>query len=48
MTNFNWIQIFADAGTVVNTLVSNGTSNYTNAYTGEAVAASPATNTMAP
>ena len=48
MINFNWIQIFADAGTVVNTLVSNGTSNYTNAYTGEAVAASPATNTMAP
>ena len=40
MINFNWIQIFADAGTVVNTLVSNGTSNYTNAYTGEAVAAS--------
>lgn len=48
MINFKWIQIFADAGTVVNTLVSNGTSNYTNAYTGEAVAASPATNTMAP
>ena len=34
MINFNWIQIFADAGTVVNTLVSNGTSYYTNAYTG--------------
>lgn len=39
---------FADAGTVVNTLVNNGTSNYTNAYTGDAVAASPSTNTLAP
>lgn len=48
MTNFNWIQIFADAGTVVNTLVNNGTSNYTNAYTGDAVAANPSTNTLAP
>lgn len=48
MINFNWLQLFADAGTVVNTLVNNGTSNYTNAYTGEAVAASPSTNTLAP
>lgn len=48
MTNFNWLQLFADAGTVVNTLVNNGTSNYTNAYTGDAVAASPSTNTLAP
>lgn len=48
MTNFNWIQLFADAGTVVNTLVNNGTSNYTNAYTGAAVVADPITNTLAP
>lgn len=48
MINFNWLQLFADAGTVVNTLVNNGTSNYTNAYTGDAVAASPSTNTLAP
>ena len=48
MIDFNWLQLFADAGTVVNTLVNNGTSNYTNAYTGEAVAASPSTNTLAP
>lgn len=48
MTNFNWLQLFADAGTVVNTLVNNGTSNYTNAYTGDAVAANPSTNTLAP
>ena len=47
MIDFNWLQLFADAGTVVNTLVNNGTSNYTNAYTGEAVAASPSTNTLA-
>ena len=44
MIDFNWLQLFADAGTVVNTLVNNGTSNYTNAYTGDAVAA----NTLAP
>ena len=48
MIDFNWLQLFAEAGTVVNTLVNNGTSNYTNAYTGEAVAASPSTNTLAP
>lgn len=48
MTDFNWLQLFADAGTVVNTLVNNGTSNYTNAYTGDAVAANPSTNTLAP
>lgn len=48
MIDFNWLQLFADAGTVVNTLANNGTSNYTNAYTGEAVAASPSTNTLAP
>ena len=48
MIDFNWLQIFADAGTVVNTLVNNGTSNYTNAYTGDAVAANPSTNTLAP
>lgn len=48
MINFNWLQLFADAGTVVNTLVNNGTSNYTNAYTGDAVAANPSTNTLAP
>ena len=48
MIDFNWLQLFADAGTVVNTLVNNGTSNYTNAYTGEAVAASPSSNTLAP
>lgn len=48
MIDFNWLQLFADAGTVVNTLVNNGTSNYTNAYTGDAVAASPSTNTLAP
>ena len=48
MIDFNWLQLFADAGTVVNTLVNNGTSNYTNAYTGEAVAANPSTNTLAP
>lgn len=48
MIDFNWLQLFADAGTVVNTLVNNGTSNYTNAYTGEAVAASPSTNTLTP
>lgn len=48
MIDFNWLQLFADAGTVVNTLVNNGTSNYTNAYTGEAVAASPSANTLAP
>ncbi len=48
MTIFNYLQLFAEAGTVVNTLVNNGTSNYTNAYTGEAVAANPSTNTLAP
>lgn len=48
MIYFNWLQLFADAGTVVNTLVNNGTSNYTNAYTGDAVAANPSTNTLAP
>ena len=48
MINFNWLQLFADAGSVVNTLTNNGTSNYTNAYTGDAVAASPSTNTLAP
>lgn len=48
MTNIDWIQLFADAGTVVNTLVNNGTSNYTNAYTGAAVAANPSTNTLSP
>lgn len=48
MNDFKWLQLFADAGTVVNTLVNNGTSNYTNAYTGDAVAASPSTNTLAP
>ena len=48
MIDFNWLQLFADAGTVVNTLVNNGTSNYTNAYTGDAVAANPSTNTHAP
>ena len=48
MIDFNWLQLFADAGTVVNTLANNGTSNYTNAYTDEAVAASPSTNTLAP
>ena len=48
MIDFNWLQLFADAGTVVNTLVNNGTSNYTNAYSGDAVAASPSTNTLAP
>ena len=48
MIDFNWLQLFADAGTVVNTLVNNGTSNYTNAYTGDAVAANPSTNTLAP
>lgn len=48
MINTNWLQLFADAGTVVNTLVNNGTSNYTNAYTGDAVAANPSTNTLAP
>ena len=48
MIDFNWLQLFAYAGTVVNTLVNNGTSNYTNAYTGDAVAASPSTNTLAP
>ena len=48
MIDFNWLQLFADAGTVVNTLVNNGTSNYTNAYTGDAVAANPSTNTRAP
>lgn len=48
MNDFNWLQLFADAGTVVNTLVNNGTSNYTNAYTGDAVAANPSTNTLAP
>lgn len=48
MVDFKWLQLFADAGTVVNTLVNNGTSNYTNAYTGDAVAASPSTNTLAP
>lgn len=47
-TNFDYLQLFADAGTVVNTLVNNGTSNYTNAYTGDAVAASPSSNTLAP
>lgn len=46
MIDFNWLQLFADAGTVVNTLVNNGTSNYTNAYTGDAVAANPSTNTL--
>ena len=48
MIDFNWLQLFADAGSVVNTLVNNGTSNYTNAYTGDAVAANPSTNTLAP
>lgn len=48
MIDFNWLQLFADAGTVVNTLVNNGTSNYANAYTGDAVAANPSTNTLAP
>lgn len=48
MTNYNWLQLFADAGTVVNTLVKNGNSNYTNAYTGEAVTPNPSTNTLAP
>ena len=48
MIDFNWLQLFADAGTVVNTLINNGTSNYTNAYTGDAVAANPSTNTLAP
>ena len=48
MIDFNWLQLFADAGTVVNTLVNNGTSNYTNAYTGDAVTANPSTNTLAP
>ena len=48
MIDFNWLQLFADAGTVVNTLVNNGTSNYTNAYTVDAVAANPSTNTLAP
>lgn len=48
MVDFKWLQLFADAGTVVNTLVNNGTSNYTNAYTGDAVAANPSTNTLAP
>lgn len=48
MFNFNYLQLFADAGTLVNTLVNNGTSNYTNAYTGDAVAANPSTNTLAP
>ena len=48
MIDFNYLQLFADAGTVVNTLVNNGTSNYTNAYTGDAVGANPSTNTLAP
>lgn len=48
MTNFNYLQLFADAGSVVNVLTNNGTSNYTNAYTGEAVTASPSANTLAP
>lgn len=48
MINTNWLQLFADAGTVVNTLVKNGNSNYTNAYTGEAVTPNPSTNTLAP
>ena len=48
MTNYNWLQLFADAGTVVNTLVKNGNSNYTNVYTGEAVTPNPSTNTLAP
>lgn len=48
MTNYNWLQLFADAGTVVNTLVKNGTSNYTNAYTGDPVTPNPSTNTLAP
>ena len=48
MIDFNWLQLFADAGTVVNTLVNNGTSNYTNAYTGDAVAADLSTSSLAP
>ena len=48
MINTNWLQLFADAGTVVNTLVKNGNSNSTNAYTGEAVTPNPSTNTLAP
>ena len=48
MINTNWLQLFADAGTLVNTITNNGTSNYTNAYTGEAIAANPSTNTLAP
>lgn len=47
MYNFNWLQMFADAGNVVNVLTNNGTSNYTNAYDGKAVAAVNG-NTLAP
>lgn len=45
MTNFNWLQIFADAGTAINTLNKNGSYYMTNAYTGEAVSSS---NDMSP
>lgn len=45
MTNFNWLQIFADAGSAVNTLNKNGSYYMTNAYTGEAVSSS---NDMSP
>ena len=45
MTNFNWLQIFADAGSAINTLNKNGSYYMTNAYTGEAVSS---TNDMSP
>jgi N4-gp56 family major capsid protein len=45
MTNFNWLQIFADAGSAINTLNKNGSYYMTNAYTGEAVSSS---NDMSP
>ena len=45
MTNFNWLQIFADAGSAINTLSKNGSYYMTNAYTGEAVSS---TNDMSP
>lgn len=45
MTNFNWLQIFADAGSAVNTLNKNGSYYMTNAYTGDAVSS---TNDMSP
>lgn len=45
MTNFNWLQIFADAGSAVNTLNKNGSYFMTNAYTGDAVSS---TNDMSP